>query len=176
MATSEARSTLCTTYDAAAHAASQLSSHSILILYCQGRELGLPDGELSIVALSDAAASHVFLFDVLALSDKYNPTLSPLFSLLHRRDITKIVWDCRTYLLELADTYGVLLQGVIDLQLLEVSTRGNNEKSLRVQHTTRHFRRIIDSGLTPPGDIHKLLGLDHCGGLYHVSQAGKNGE
>ncbi|KAI0717810.1 ribonuclease H-like domain-containing protein [Cerioporus squamosus] len=154
MSTNEARCTLCTTYDAAANAAEELSSSSVLIFHCQGRELGMPDGELSIIALSDPASSHVFLFD--------------------RQDITKVVWDGRTYLLEVADTYGVLLHGVIDLQLIEVSTRGTKEKNSRLQHTTRHFRRFIDFGHTLPDDIHKLLGLIHCAGLYHVSEAGDN--
>ncbi|RPD70656.1 hypothetical protein L226DRAFT_514191 [Lentinus tigrinus ALCF2SS1-7] len=165
-----AQYTFCTTYDAATRAAQVLSASSTIILHCQGRDLGLPDGELSIIALSDPAASEVFLLDVLLLCDKHNPALAPLFSLLERPDITKLVWDGRTYLLEIADTYGVLLQGVIDLQLVEVSTRGKkSEKNLRAQHTMRYFKCVADvlgAASTIPDDIHRLMGLNHCLALF----------
>ena len=172
--------TLCNTYDTVASAAESLSTRSTLILYCQGSDLGLPDGKLSIIALSDPAASEVFLFDVISLRDKDNPSIALLSSLLQSPDITKLVWDGRTYAYELADTYGIFLQGTLDLQLVEASTRGSTDKGHRVQHTRNHLRRITDGGtaLVLPDDIHKLLGLFHCAGLYHLPNAnpGKNGE
>ncbi|RPD55489.1 hypothetical protein L227DRAFT_510071 [Lentinus tigrinus ALCF2SS1-6] len=170
-----AQYTFCTTYDAATRAAQVLSASSTIILHCQGRDLGLPDGELSIIALSDPAASEVFLLDVLLLCDKHNPALAPLFSLLERPDITKLVWDGRTYLLEIADTYGVLLQGVIDLQLVEVSTRGKkSEKNLRAQHTMRYFKSVMKDIRNNPrllDGIHRLLGLDSCAANLRVINA-----
>ena len=173
-ATSQPRFTLCDTYEAAAQAAEVLSRHSTLILDCEGRTIGMPDGALSIIAIGDSAASHVYLFDTLSLCNKQHPLLSHLFTLLRRPDIVKLVWDGRSDFFEIADTYGVLMQGVLDLQLAEVAQRARKSgkpKGWRAGHTLDYFKKMSDELLADPtalNGIHRLFGLAHCAGLFQV--------
>ena len=166
---------LCDTYSAVSQAVVELSSSSVLIVDCEGRNIGMPGGALSVIAVGDYEASRIFLFDVLALSDKYHPLLAPLLSLLRRPDITKLLWDGRADSFEIAETYGVQMGGVLDIQLVEVVQRGRRKsKGWRQNHTADYFKRL-KAELDPAAleGIHRLFGLDHCAGLYGVVGAGE---
>ncbi|KAI1790034.1 ribonuclease H-like domain-containing protein [Ganoderma leucocontextum] len=166
------RFTLCATYKAAARAAEELSRHDTLILDCEGRELGWPGGALSIIAIGDSTASRIFLFDTLSLSDKRHPLLLPLFALLRRSDVVKVVWDGRSDFLEIAGTYGVYMEGVLDLQLVEVAQRarrGHNKKGgRRAKHTVDYFKKLKGEPLAAFDGIHRLFGLEQCAGFYQL--------
>ncbi|RPD55496.1 hypothetical protein L226DRAFT_469863 [Lentinus tigrinus ALCF2SS1-7] len=168
---------LCDTYEAASQAVTELSSSSVLLVDCEGRNIGVPGGALSIITVGDWTASRIFLFDVLALPDKSHPLLAPLLSLLRRTDITKIVWDGRADFFEMVEAYGVQMEGVLDLQLVEVAQRGRRKnKGWRQGHTADYFKRMKDELRDDPDaleGIHRLYGLDHCAGLYGV--VGKGG-
>ncbi|TBU52672.1 hypothetical protein BD310DRAFT_211457 [Dichomitus squalens] len=173
--TGSMRYTLCDTYEAAAEASDALSRHETLILDCEGRDIGMPDGELGIIAIGDSTASHVYLFDTLALSNKQHPLLSRLFTLLRRPDIMKLVWDGRSDFFEIADTYGVLMQGVVDLQLAEAAQRARlnprKRKGFRAGHTLKYFKKMQDELLAEPAaleGIHRLFGLEHCAGIFQA--------
>ncbi|PIL29376.1 hypothetical protein GSI_09428 [Ganoderma sinense ZZ0214-1] len=163
---------LCATYVAAARAAEELSRHDTVILDCEGRELGIPGGALSLIAIGDSTASHIFLFDVLALSDRRHPLLSPLFALLRRTDIVKVVWDGRADFCEIAETYGVLMEGVLDLQLAEVAQRARSPHSrkggVRARHTVGYFKKLKDEPLASFDGIHRLFGLEQCARFFQL--------
>ncbi|KAI0672578.1 ribonuclease H-like domain-containing protein [Trametes maxima] len=180
--------TFCNSPTGLAHATTYLSSHPLLILDCEARDLGMPGGALSILSLSDATASQVFLIDVLAfpaIPSASGPSppavLRPLLALLSNQSITKIVWDGRCDALELRLTYGIELEGVLDLQLVEVRAR---------QHAARNrgdtgpgpdlvkgfFKPLKTEMAENPAEyegIYKLRGLDHVVGLFRLG--GKEG-
>ena len=164
--------TLCATYMAAARAAEELSRHGTLILDCEGRELGMPGGALGIIAIGDSTASHIFLFDTLALSDPRHPLLIPLLTLLRRPDVLKVVWDGRSDWLEIAGTYGIYMEGVLDLQLVEVAQRArrphNKKGGVRAKHTVEYFKKLKDEPLASFDGIHRLFGLEQCARFYQL--------
>ncbi|KAM5539782.1 hypothetical protein V8D89_006595 [Ganoderma adspersum] len=163
---------LCTTYVAAALAAEELSRHDTVILDCEGRELGMPSGALSLIAIGDSTASHIFLFDTLALPDRRHPLMSPLFALLRRPDIVKVVWDGRADFSEIAETYGVCMEGVLDLQLAEIAQRARRPHSrkggVRAKHTLDYFKKLKDEPLESFDGIHRLFGLEQCARFYQL--------
>ncbi|TFK84655.1 hypothetical protein K466DRAFT_526996 [Polyporus arcularius HHB13444] len=170
--------TLCDTYEAASLAAEELSASSTLIVDCEGRDIGMPDGALSIIAIGDATASKIFLFDVLALTDPADPLLAPLRSLLRRPDITKLMWDGRADFTEIAEAYGVRMEGVLDLQLVEVAQRWRRKRKgcRRQQHTADYFKSLKDELTEDPAaldGIHRLYGLEHCAGMYGLIKKGE---
>ncbi|KAH9915154.1 ribonuclease H-like domain-containing protein [Epithele typhae] len=174
---------LCSTYEGAAKAAGELSSSSTLILDCEGRDIGMPGGALGLLALGNEDASLIYLFDVVALSDPKHPLLAPLLQLLQREDIVKVVWDGRNDILEIFETYNVVVRGVLDLQVAEVVHRQNipktHTKSIRVQHTPDYFKKLKSEIEEDPAmleGIYRLLGLDRCAKLFHAidGKAGKD--
>ncbi|KAI0752941.1 hypothetical protein C8Q80DRAFT_486532 [Daedaleopsis nitida] len=185
MAPSATRYTLCTTYEDAALAAYELSQDptSTVILDCEGCNFGMIDGALSIIAIGNSTASRIFLFDALALSDKDDARLAPLLSLLRTSDVTKIVWDGRADFYEIAEAYGVLLGGVLDLQIAEVRQRSHQKSkkksNLRYLHTYNYFKRChaeLEQNPSALDGIYRLYGLGHCANLFVVldENGGKN--
>ena len=167
---------LCSTYEDALAAACDLARSSTLILDCEGLELGMPGGALSIIAVGDPSAACVYLVDALALPDPHHPLLAPLLLLLARPDVTKLVWDGRADFREVADAYGILMNGVLDLQLVEVAQRRamrgkKDRKSQRAKHTLDYFKNMQEDLELQPGalsGVHRVYGLDHCARLFQV--------
>ncbi|KAI0640481.1 ribonuclease H-like domain-containing protein [Trametes meyenii] len=180
--------TFCNTPADLALATTYLSSQSIIILDCEARNLGMPGGALSLLSLSDVTASQVFLIDVLtfpATLSASGPTppdvLRPLLALLSKPSITKLVWDGRGDVLELRLTYGVALEGVLDLQLVEVTAR---RRAARNRGDTGPGPDLVKGFFSPlqtemaqnPAEyegIYKLRGLNHVVGLFRLG--GKQG-
>ncbi|KAI0717818.1 ribonuclease H-like domain-containing protein [Cerioporus squamosus] len=161
--------TLCETYDSVAVAASTLSASSILILDCEARDIGCTNGVLSIVSVSDVDAKNIFLIDALALPDSSNPAFMPLFDLLRSEAVKKLMWDGRADALELRETYGVELRGVLDLQLAEVvsrwSVRGQTDDFRRRRLATGYFRKMIADISRNPDEyegIYPVIGINAC--------------
>ncbi|RPD55495.1 hypothetical protein L226DRAFT_574537 [Lentinus tigrinus ALCF2SS1-7] len=183
MAADEPTYILCDTYEAASQAVVELSQCSTLIVDCEGRDIGMPGGALSIIAVGDRSGSPLFLFDVLALSDKSHALLAPFLSILRRPDITKVMWDGRADSFEIAETYGVQMGGVLDLQLVEVVQRGRRlrKDGWRRNHTIDYFKDTKDELTADPASlegIHRVYGLERCLGLYRLIKKGegKNSE
>ncbi|TFK80693.1 hypothetical protein K466DRAFT_503441 [Polyporus arcularius HHB13444] len=163
--------TLISTYEQAAAAAQALTRYSTLILDCEGQDFNRPGGVLSIISVGTYPPSEiVYLFDVLALQDKENPLLAPLFCLLSDPGVGKLVWDGRGDFLELWLTYGVVVEGILDMQLAEVIRRPAYMKS----HTLNYFSkskavmRDLESNPHLLDGIQRLVGLDHCAGILRV--------
>ena len=175
MSSPDTRFTLCTTYEEAASAIVELSWDTPVILKCYGESLGMPEGTLSIITLSDASASRIFLFDVLALSDLHHPLIAPLLSLLEGKDVMKIVWDGRCDSFEIADTYGTLLGGVLDLQIVEAAERRRHQHrkldSSRWKHTLDYFKSMREELGEDPSvldGVHRLYTPKECATALQV--------
>ncbi|KAI0800016.1 hypothetical protein C8Q74DRAFT_385926 [Fomes fomentarius] len=172
----EPRITLVSTYEEVEAAVQALSRHPTLVLDCEGRDLCMPNGVLSIVSLADPMASDIHLFDVLALADKQNPSLSSLFSILCDKLVTKLVWDGRHRFMEIADTYGVLIDGVLDVQIVEVMLRPKHKLngSMRAKHTVDYFKKsqaVMDHITNDPSildGVDRTMGVEHCAGAVGV--------
>ncbi|KAI0633944.1 ribonuclease H-like domain-containing protein [Trametes polyzona] len=139
--------TYCKTPASISNAVAQLSAHTVLLVDCEAKELGMPDGVLSLVALSGPNAKHIFLVDALAFPSPSSdtppttpltphPALAPLIALLVSPAVTKVFWDGRADALELRMTWGVTMENVLDLQLVDVVARARQpERALEVLAT-----------------------------------------
>ncbi|KAI0759278.1 hypothetical protein BD413DRAFT_488104 [Trametes elegans] len=161
------KTTYCAEPSTLAQAISTLSTLPAILLDCEARDLGMPGGALSLLSLSDIAASHVFLIDVLAFPSPSpspadsdtpsvpHPALLPLLALLTTPTPLKVVWDGRADALELLLTYALpfpascssspprplVLTPVLDLQLIEVTARARdirpNARARRLDELTK---------------------------------------
>ncbi|RPD70646.1 hypothetical protein L226DRAFT_222551 [Lentinus tigrinus ALCF2SS1-7] len=160
---------LCSTYESIAVAVTALSNASILVVDCEARDIARTTGVLSIVSISDVDARSVFLIDALALQDPSHPAFKPLFDLLENQAVMKLMWDGRADAIELRETYGVELRGVLDLQLVEVvsrpSVRGETDAVRRQRLSRGYFREMqMDISRNPAEfeGIHQVCGIDTC--------------
>ncbi|KAI0752937.1 ribonuclease H-like domain-containing protein [Daedaleopsis nitida] len=168
--------TLVSRYEEVPAAVEALSQHQTMILDCEGKNLGLPGGIMSIFSLADADASHIYVFDALALDDKHHALMSPIFSLLRNSKIRKLVWDGRAPFMELAEAYGVLVDGVFDVQLAEVMQRPPHDRhgTLRGKLTADYFKRcqgVMEDFASDPAvldGIHRAISLEHCAGIMGI--------
>jgi exonuclease 3'-5' domain-containing protein 1 len=160
------RYTLCVDAPTVACAARTLARSPVLLVDCEGRNIGGADGVLSLVCIGTANAEHIFVLDVLALSAR-TPALAPVLALLADPALKKIMWDCRNDFLEIAATYGVSLQGVLDLQLAEIDAR----TAVRGERGWKRIARLSGRRLPMPlvkqnpdlfAGVHSLQGMDAC--------------
>lgn len=158
--------TLCdspTVFEQALH---HLSHSTFLILDCEGNTLGRAGGSLSLICVGTPLAHHIYVFDVLcpALSKK---DFEPLWQLFQNPHIIKIVWDGRMDFLELWSSYGIALQGVLDLQVAEVVSRivlrGEGELERLTRLTYGNFTKQAVWGHVPQyAQLHAVIGLAKC--------------
>jgi len=162
----------CASPPAVAHATHILARSPFLIIDCEGKNLGATDGVLSLMCIGTANAEHIFVFDVLALTSPNGvplPHLRILLLLLADPSVKKVMWDCRNDFLEIAATYGVRLQGVLDLQLAEIQSR----MTLRGEKEWKRMARLAAGGRRLPlplikqnpdlfMGVHSLQGMDAC--------------
>ena len=174
----ETQTTLISTYEEVQIAAATLAKRSNLVLDIEGKNPGMADGVLSILSLGDPSTLKVYLFDALALGDKHNSLLSPLFALLRDKQITKLVWDGRGKFVEIADTYGVLIDGIVDVQLAEVMARPPHklDGSTRARQTISYFKssNVIMTHIAEDPSIlegiHRVMHFEHCTGSVGLHQ------
>lgn len=172
--------TLIRTYEAAAEAVPVLThGPRVLIVDCEGHELGRPHGALTLISLGTHDASQIFLLDVLELPDRSHPSLASLLSLLSNKDILKVFWDGRTDVLEIRETYGIAVEGVLDLQVVEVVSRiQRRSANLKLKDLAgRYFRPIKKEVLADPTafeGIYQLMGLDMCMGFLGLLEGTKD--
>jgi len=99
-----------------------ISKGEMLAVDCEGDCLSRK-GTLQL--LSVATRNTVFLFDIVAL--KHVPFDKGLRAILKSRDVKKLMFDCRGDADALLHQFKVKLEGVLDVQLLEVIKRPQNE-------------------------------------------------
>lgn len=139
-----------------------LRAESYLILDCEGYNLGRAGGCVTLICVGSPFAEHIFLFDLLS------PIISqhdiyPLLQLLCDPSILKVVWDGRMDYLEIFTTYGVALDGVLDLQVAEVvsrsSIRGKGEKD-RIARLPKSY--LYSRNSEQYRDLYAVIGLQRC--------------
>ncbi|TFK50362.1 hypothetical protein OE88DRAFT_1749912 [Heliocybe sulcata] len=154
------------------HAISTLSLSRTLILDCEGLDIGMQEGALSLICLGTVTADAIFVFDVLVLRDN-GINVNPLLRLLLTEDITKVTWDGRMDFLEIQETYAVELNGVLDLQLAEVMSRmwvrGEGERQRTNRLASRYFGfHVVKNDPDLYDGIHIVLGMANCLKEHHL--------
>ncbi|KAJ7152873.1 hypothetical protein C8R46DRAFT_1228435 [Mycena filopes] len=125
--------TFCDTVQGLSVVAASLRGSSTLFLDCEGHDLGLVGGGLSLISLGTPTPTQprTFLIDAIALS---TADLRPIFDLLESPHVKKVVFDGRMDQTALYYEHGgVRLQNVVDLQLADIKSRvlrGESEGSL----------------------------------------------
>jgi len=110
----------CSTIRLVNVAAAQLSAHPYVFVDCEGRDLGDETGALSTIVIGTPNGSSVSLFDALALDAA---ALKPILNILTSTRIGKVVWDGKMDAIEFKRTFGITINKVWDLQLLDITTR-----------------------------------------------------
>lgn len=158
--------TFCTTAESVANAIPALSRSRYLVLDCEGKSIGRIDGALSLVCIGTERAEQIFVFDALSLT-RDHPVMRPLMQLLSSDRVWKIVWDGRQDFLEMWDTYGIALRGVLDVQLAEVVSRS----TMRGEGQKEQLQRLADGYFSRGAvwdhvwqyiDIQLVIGMQKC--------------
>lgn len=144
--TPEPRIIFCGTVKSLKEARAVLSTSKVIFMDCEGVELGVRGGSLSILSLGTFPRDSpqnlvIYLIDVATLSDA---RLRSTFDLLATRNITKVVWDGRMDYSALYHDYGVQMKNVIDLQIVDVLSRESRDTP--EQHLQR-FKGYVNAGL-----------------------------
>ncbi|KAH8921005.1 hypothetical protein BT69DRAFT_1264957 [Atractiella rhizophila] len=133
----------------------------IVAFDAEGLDLGDLKGMLSIMSCySLSSESVVYLIDAVSVAPA---ALEPIFKLLRDKKVTKVLWDGRMDQSELWNSYGVKMEGCLDLQLADVLQRSKVEgwdkrvdRLVRKRYTTLS-RALKDREMF--GQIHALRGL-----------------
>ncbi|KAG6331741.1 hypothetical protein ID866_7352 [Astraeus odoratus] len=172
--------TLCNNLSTVAYATRILAASPVLIIDCEGRNIGAKNGVLSLMCIGTERAEHVFVFDTLALRPFKN-RLSPLLSVLRNPATKKVTWDCRNDFLEIRSEFGVALQGIVDLQLAEIQARFTVKKEKEFNRISRLAAggrrlplRVIKQNPDLFFGVHSLQGMDACIREAKLPTAGKD--
>lgn len=136
-----------------------------LILDCEGNNLGRAGGCVTLICVGTPFAEHIFLFDLLSTIITPRDVYS-LLQLLADPGLLKVVWDGRMDYLEILSSYGIMLEGVLDLQVVEVASR----TSVRGEGELDRLERLRRSYLSHSSvkrveqcrDLHAVIGLQRC--------------
>lgn len=136
-----------------------------LILDCEGNNLGRAGGCVTLICAGTPFAEHIFLFDLLSTTITPRDIYS-LLQILADRNVLKIVWDGRMDYLEIFTSYGIVLDGVLDLQVVEVASRmlvrgeGDADRldRLRRSYLPHHFVKRVEQCR----GLHAVVGLQRC--------------
>ena len=156
--------TYCDSDASLREALTALRASSTLFLDCEGLDLGTKGGSLSLISFRTTTpiSAHTFVIDIVVLSET---SLRPLFDLLESTDVTKVVFDGRMDFSALYHEYGVAMQGVVDLQLVDVRSRqqrGEDEDDQLARLSPYLLRSEIFSNRTHYLQVQKLAGLNQC--------------
>ncbi|KAL4252209.1 Ribonuclease H superfamily protein [Abortiporus biennis] len=158
--------TLCDSPSTFDYAMQILWRAPFLILDCEGNSLGRAGGSLSLICVGSPLAENIFIFDALSPS-LTRSDFEPLWQLFRNPRIIKVVWDGRMDFLEIWSTYGVGLEGALDLQVAEVVSR----VTMRGEGELHRLERLTHSGFSPHAvwnfipqyaGLHAVLGLSKC--------------
>lgn len=154
---------LCDTDSKWEEALPALRSSPILILDCEGRDLGVVGGALSIVILRTTTGDpQTYLIDMKSLSII---ALNDVYDLLSSPKIQKIVFDGRMDFSALYHESDIELHNVVDMQLVDIKSRKPRGEKLDEQ-----LKRLC--GTFAPRElwrnrglyeqVHKLSSLERC--------------
>ena len=101
----------------------KLNTAGTMAVDCEGRDLGR-GGTLDILSVA-TKDKEVYLFDISALGR--GAFDAGLRALLENKEVEKMMFDCRGDADALKHLFGVMLDGVLDVQLLEVIHRQKKE-------------------------------------------------
>ncbi|KAF7339166.1 3-5 exonuclease and kh-i domain-containing protein [Mycena venus] len=113
--------TLCADSTSLAAALDKLRSSPMLFVDCEGDRLGVAGGSLSLISLRTSATPRMtYIVDVLALSSS---DLIAVFAVLEHSSICKVLFDGRMDHSAFFHGHSTVMNNVLDLQLVDVSTR-----------------------------------------------------
>ncbi|EKM53235.1 uncharacterized protein PHACADRAFT_197657 [Phanerochaete carnosa HHB-10118-sp] len=136
-----------------------------LILDCEGYNLGRAGGCVTLICVGTPFAEHIFLFDLLS------PLITgrDIYYLLHLLcdpTLLKVVWDGRMDFLEIITSFGVALEGVLDLQVAEVASRqivrGEGDKDRLERLGRSYISQQLAKRSEQLQDLHAVIGLQRC--------------
>lgn len=163
--------------DASVQAAAEtLSGASLIVLDCEGVDLGRPGGSLSIITLCGVETdSSTYIIDVSAL-DKLS--LKPVLALLTNESIPKVVFDGRRDAIALSEHCDVEIAGdVLDLQLGDVSWRSDIARETQSDQLARLRAYVPEGEISSSAKlywkIHKLSNLNAVISEHNVEVKGK---
>ena len=136
----------------------KIEHNALLAVDCEGVDLSRK-GTLTIITV--ATEEKVYIFDVLELG-KRATVRSGLREILDNNSCTKLMFDCRQDSDALWHQLNVRLTGVLDLQLLEILYRRENDTAnshelSRTRHKTRSQRT---------DEVESIYGFRRCLELY----------
>jgi len=152
---------LCDTDGILNEALPNLQASVTLILDCEGVNLGQQGGSLSLITLRTTypSSAQTYLIDVVRLSPS---ALSPVFELLRSSSVLKVVFDGRMDFSALYYGHEVELQNVLDLQLVDVSSRREGQEE-HLKRLGKYLNRgEVNGNKRLYVDVHKLNGLAEC--------------
>lgn len=170
--------TLCNDVTTLTRAVTALRSCSYIVCDCEGINLGCLGGRLSLIILCgipivDSQQPHVYLIDAVALKDR---VLQPVFQLLRSDHYTKVMYDPRSDWSELFHRHKVELNGVLDLQLADVtsrSVRGERESGQLARLFTFCGEDNVKSHRQSYTKVHRLNSLESCATEHEVVSGSK---
>ncbi|TDL16867.1 hypothetical protein BD410DRAFT_730761 [Rickenella mellea] len=151
---------LCDTQDLVDDAVNDLSAADYIILDCEGQQLGMVDGELSLIQLGTPNAQRVYLIDAVVLD---RSSLQPVLDLLADEGKRKVVWDGRQDYSELYHGLGTPICNVLDLQIVDVMSR-----TIRGEIEQRRIWRLGSRALS-----NRAVAAMQCEGVHAVNGLGK---
>ncbi|KAI0092672.1 ribonuclease H-like domain-containing protein [Irpex rosettiformis] len=150
----------CGTARSVKDASSVLSNANIIFMDCEGVDLGVRGGTLSIITLGVISLHsptnlNIYIIDVahLPLVD-----IQPIYDLLASSNATKVVWDGRMDYSALYHYYRVRMQNVVDLQLVDILSRESRDTP---EEHLKRFSDYVQPKLLKSADGKKLYGKIH---------------
>ena len=156
----------------AKRACEQLRSFKELALDCEGVRLG-KGGKLTLIQIM-ANDDTIFIFDVLVLGESLFD--NGLQEILESKEISKIMFDCRSDSDSLWEEYKVKLANVLDMQLFEYMVRPIAGTNLRGASRPWHYRKPCIRGLDKTVSTYvQHSQLVNSTGIRDFESAKKNG-
>ena len=155
--------TYCTTIDEVESSLQTLSEAKVLIVDCEGRELGNRHGALSTISIGTSKpSSEIFVYEAVQLD---RSSLTKVLDLLSDHSIRKVMWDGRKDFSEIYHTYGSRIENVLDLQIAEVVSRPRRgelefDRGRRIRSFLKPYRVFPDQ--KEYEDIHIVAGMKRC--------------
>lgn len=152
---------LCDDPTSVAAAVTVMNASNVIFLDCEGHTLGSPGGRLSLI--NCRASGQSFLIDVEQMTQSnFRDHLSPLFEVLSDPARPKVVYDGRMDFAELYHGQGVHLHNVLDLQVVDITSR--TRRGLEKADQMARLRTYIPKWEWSRHqawykDVHKLNGL-----------------
>ena len=144
--------------DAISELEQKMAHSTLLAVDCEGVNLSR-EGALTIITV--ATEEKVYIFDVLELG-KSIVRQSRLGHILEDQSCTKLTFDCRQDSDALLHQFNVKLAGVLDLQLLEILYRRENDTATSHElSSTMHKRRSQRTD-----EVESIYGFRRCLELY----------